>query len=48
MLKTLKEDGVTIVVSNGYIIQKGGEPQKYNYKLVQEKRQQRNKSHRGR
>ena len=37
LLKTLKEDGVTIVVSNGYVIQKGGEPQKYNYKLVQEK-----------
>lgn len=36
LLKTLKEDGVTIEVANGYVIQKGGESQKYNYKLVQE------------
>lgn len=32
LLKTLKEeDGVTIVVSNGYIIQNNGEAQEYDY-----------------
>ena len=37
LLKTLKEeDGVTIVVSNGYVIQKGEKPKKYSYKYMQE------------
>ncbi len=37
LLKTLKEeDGVTIVVSNGYIIQKKEDPQKYTYELIHE------------
>ena len=35
LLKTLKEeDGVIIVVSNGYTIQKNTEPQKYTYELI--------------
>ena len=35
LLKTLKEeDGVTIVVSNGYTIQKDSEPQKYTYEMI--------------
>ena len=35
LLKTLKEDdGVTILVSNGYIIQKQAEPQAYTYDII--------------
>lgn len=35
LLKTLKEeDGVTIVVSNGYVIQNGEKAQEYNYELI--------------
>jgi len=35
LLKTLKEeDGVTIIVSNGYTIQKQEEPQKYTYAAI--------------
>ena len=38
LLKTLKEeDGVTIVVSNGYTIQKETAPQKYTYESVHAK-----------
>lgn len=36
LLKTLKEeDGVTIIVSNGYIIQNKVDPQKYTYEVIQ-------------
>jgi len=35
LLKTLKEDdGVTILVSNGYCIQKDMDPQSYTYEIV--------------
>lgn len=35
LLKTLKEeDGVTIIVSNGYTIQKSETPQEYTYELI--------------
>lgn len=38
LLKTLKEeDGVTIVVSNGYILQNDEEPQKYTYASIHAK-----------
>lgn len=38
LLKTLKEeDGVRIVVSNGYIIQNSGEAQEYDYSTIHAK-----------